>query len=123
MDQGVIESFKSCADKPLSEILCKLEIEETKVPIALKSVNIEDVIYRHIKKCSQAILVKSLRKLWSNDGNNIRGNLETKHNSTDILENSGNDTLLADLRKFPDCNELIEKDVQKWVTADNELEN
>lgn len=111
---GVIESSKTrYGHKLLSESLYKLEIG---LLIGLRSINILDVIYKAAKSYEekhQSPFVKSWRKFWPNVENN-GNNPKTEHNSSDEFENDSNkENLSTEVRKLPDCNELLQKDVQE----------
>lgn len=87
---GLTESFKRHnMHKLLSEILCNLNIKET-------GLNIVYVIYM-AAKAYEEIPQSTFFKSWNN-----WDHPESEH------ECSGNDTLLTNLRKFSNCNDLMQ---------------
>lgn len=133
MDQGVIECLKRrYKTKLLSEILAKMEFDGKSLIDALKAVNIKDVILMvaaAFHEIPSSTFVKSWRKAWpdiekivESSSNDICLEDDVPKNETADLEE--NVSLLNDLRKLPNLNDVQLQDVQEWVIeGDDDLEN
>lgn len=133
MDQGVIECFKrKYRRKLLSEILGKLDSEgDTNLIQALKSINFKDVIYMAAEAYDEipsSTFTKSWKKVWPDVEVIVekaqQGNPKADETSIQVSEPYDNQSLLSDLQRLPNCNDLVENDVTKWiVNNDDELGN
>lgn len=131
MDQGVIECFKrKYRRKLLSEILDKMDGDENAGLIqTLKTINIKDVIYIAAKSFDEippSTFTKSWRKLWPDIEKlvNPEDNSNARDSNIHPTEADDNQSILKDLRRLPDSENVIEDDVVEWISrADDELAN
>ena len=111
MDQGVIVSWKRYyRQKLLQEIL--LNCDENDVLLnCLINITMKDVVYWSAEAW-QSVKASTLRRAWSK-------NLRVEFVETENVRDDMNLSKL--LKKIPGCSSVVNEDIQKWVSADDNV--